>query len=129
MSSNLRETIENKKKLLRLFETSNKVRQLQVEKFESFLDSQFSNPLFESTPNDNEKELEQMSMRPNKTLKELVVPTLDQKPLCIEYPPLKVPFELKLSMIHLLPIFQDFAGENLNKHLKEFSVVFSSMNP
>ena len=65
----------------------------------------------------------------NRTLKELVAPDFDQQPLCIEYPQLEVAFELKSGMIHLLPTFQGFAGEDPNKHLKEFHVVCSSMKP
>ena len=57
----------------------------------------------------------------------LVLPTLDQQPLCIEMSQLEVAFELKLEMIHLLPNFHGLSGENLNNHLKEFHVVCSSM--
>ena len=38
-------------------------------------------------------------------------------------------FELKSGMIHLLPTFHGFAGEDPNKHLKEFHVVCLSMKP
>ena len=38
-------------------------------------------------------------------------------------------FELKSGMIHLLPTFHGFAGEDHSKHLKEFHVVFSIMKP
>ena len=65
----------------------------------------------------------------NRTLKELAAPNLDQQPLCIEYPQLKVGFELKSGMIHLLPTFHSFPREGPNKHLKEFHVVCSSMKP
>lgn len=65
----------------------------------------------------------------NRTLKELAASTLEQQPLCIEYPQLKVAFELKSGMIHLLPTFHGFVGEDPNKHLKEFHVVCSSMKP
>ena len=65
----------------------------------------------------------------NRTLKELAAPDLDQQPLCIEYPNLDVAFELKSGMIHLLPTFHGLAGEDPNKHLKEFHVVCSSMKP
>ena len=54
---------------------------------------------------------------------------MDQQPLCIQYPNLEVAFELKSSSIHLLPTFHGFAEEDLNKHLKEFHVVCSSMRP
>ena len=65
----------------------------------------------------------------NSTLKELVAPDLDQQPLFIQYPQLEVAFELNSVMMHLLSTFHDFAGEDPNKHLKEFHVVCSSMKP
>ena len=65
----------------------------------------------------------------NRTLKELAAPDLDQQPLCIQYHQLKVAFELKSGMIHIFPTFHGFAGEDPNKHLKEFHVVCSSMKP
>ena len=65
----------------------------------------------------------------NRTLKELAAPDLDQQPLCIQYPQLEVVFERKLDMIHLLPTFYGFVGEDPNKHLKEFHVVCSSIKP
>ena len=36
---------------------------------------------------------------------------------------------MKSGLIHLLPTFHGFAGEDPNKHLKEFHVVCSSMRP
>ena len=62
-----------------------------------------------------------------RTLKELVVPDLDQQSLCIQYLSIAVNFELKSGLIHLLPTFHGFAREDPNKHLKEFHVVCSSM--
>lgn len=38
-------------------------------------------------------------------------------------------FKLKSSLIHLLPKFRGIENENLYKHLKEFHVVYSSMEP
>ena len=70
-----------------------------------------------------------MAINQTKTLKELAAPTLDNQPLCIEYAPLEVALKLKSSMIHLLPKFHGFLGEDPNKHLKEFHVVCSSMKP
>ena len=70
-----------------------------------------------------------MALARNQTLKELAAPTLDQQPLCIDMPQLEVAFELKSGMIHLLPTFHGLAGEDPNKHLKEFHVVCSSMKP
>ena len=78
---------------------------------------------------DIQKEQGVMATSNNRTLKELATPDLDQQPLCIQYPNLEVAFELKSSLIHLLPTFHGFVGEDLNKHLKEFHVVCSSMRP
>ena len=36
---------------------------------------------------------------------------------------------MKSGLIHLLPTFHGFAGEDPNKHFKEFHVVCSSMRP
>ena len=62
-------------------------------------------------------------------MKDLVAPIGDQAPLCITYPPLTVPFELKTSLIHLLPKFRGRKNENPHKQLKEFTIVCSSMRP
>ncbi|KAH9768606.1 hypothetical protein KPL71_011668 [Citrus sinensis] len=70
-----------------------------------------------------------MAQNNNRTLKELAAPNLDQQPLCIENPNPQVNFELKSGMIHLLPTFHGLAGEDPNKHLKEFHVVCSTMKP
>ena len=71
----------------------------------------------------------EMAAANNWSLKELATPDVDQQPLCIQYPNLKVAFELKSGLIHLLPAFHGFAGEDPNKHLKEFHVLCSSMRP
>ena len=65
----------------------------------------------------------------NRTLKELATPNLDLQPLCIEYLNLKVAFELIYRLIHLLPTFHGLAGEDPNKHLKEFHMICLSMKP
>ncbi|KAH9703688.1 hypothetical protein KPL70_011180 [Citrus sinensis] len=75
---------------------------------------------------------EQVMDRPapvERTLRELAEPDLNQQPLCIQYADLEVNFELKSGLIHLLPKFHGFAGEDPHKHLKEFHVVCSSMRP
>ena len=75
---------------------------------------------------------EQVMDRPapvERTLRELAEPDLNQQPLCIQYVDLEVNFELKSGLIHLLPKFHGFAGEDPHKHLKEFHVVCSSMRP
>ena len=87
-------------------------------------------PLVEPTlPLGSEFNPNLMALQPNCTLKELVPPTFDQQPLCIDYLSLNVAFELKSGMIHLLPKFHGFSDEDPNKHLKEFHVVCSSMKP
>ena len=70
-----------------------------------------------------------MALARNQTLKELAAPTLDQQPLCIDMPQFEVAFKLRSGMIHLLPTFHGLAGEDPNKHLKEFHVVCLSMKP
>ncbi|KAA0062012.1 retrotransposon gag protein [Cucumis melo var. makuwa] len=64
-----------------------------------------------------------------KTLRELVEPDEDQRPLCVVIPPTTQPFELKLGLIHLLPIFKGSSGEDPYKHLKDFHMVCDSMRP
>ena len=78
---------------------------------------------------DIQEEQGEMAAANNRTLKELATPDLDQQPLCIQYPNLEVALELKSGLIHLLPTFHSFVGEDPNKHLKEFHVVCSSMRP
>ncbi|PON45911.1 hypothetical protein TorRG33x02_327500 [Trema orientale] len=63
------------------------------------------------------------------TLKELVSLVRDQQPLCIELRILNAAFKLKSEIIHLLLPFHSFAGEDPNRHLKEFHVVYLSMKP
>ena len=70
-----------------------------------------------------------MASANNRTLKKLATPDLDQQPLCIQYSNLEVAFELTSGLIHLLPIFHGFAGEDPNKHLKEFHEVCFGMRP
>lgn len=53
------------------------------------------------------------------TLIELVAPDDTYHALCIEYPELTVPFELKYGLIHLLSKFSGVSGEDPHKHLKE----------
>ncbi|CAN6677320.1 unnamed protein product [Malus baccata var. baccata] len=70
----------------------------------------------------------------NRTLKELAASGLDNAaPLCIQYPTAAQgkteEFELKSSLLHHIPKFHGLSMEDLNKHLKEFEVVCSSMTP
>jgi hypothetical protein len=65
----------------------------------------------------------------HRTLRDLATPNMNQQPLCIEFPNIDVAFELKSGLIHLIPIFQGFAGEDPHKHLKEFHMICSTMKP
>jgi hypothetical protein len=60
------------------------------------------------------------------TLRQLAAPDVNYNALCIQYPDVVVPFELKSGLIHLLPRFSGLAGEDPHKHLKEFQVVCST---
>ena len=60
---------------------------------------------------DIQEEQGEMAAANNRTLKEHATSDLDQQPLCIQYPNLEVAFELKSGLIHLLPTFHDFAGD------------------
>ncbi|RDX76080.1 hypothetical protein CR513_43970, partial [Mucuna pruriens] len=58
----------------------------------------------------------------DKTLKELATPDVVYQPWCIQCARLEPAqsYELKSSLIHLLPKFHGLAGEDPYKHLKEF---------
>jgi len=62
-------------------------------------------------------------------LRELVAPNVSIQILCIQYPNLDVQCELKSDLIHLLQKFYGLAGENPQKHLKEFHIVCTTMRP
>ena len=69
-------------------------------------------------------------MADQRTLRELVDPDVNYNGLCIEYVDVDIPFELKSSLIHLLPRFNGIAGEGSHKHLKNFQVVcFTPLRP
>ncbi|GKA61585.1 hypothetical protein Tco_0760992 [Tanacetum coccineum] len=72
---------------------------------------------------------EEENMVNERTLWEMATQNINQQPLCIQYPPLTILFELKSGLIHLLPTFRGLAGEDPHKHLKEFHVVCSTMKP
>ncbi|RDX79554.1 hypothetical protein CR513_40018, partial [Mucuna pruriens] len=57
-------------------------------------------------------------------LKELATSDVVYQPWYIQYPQLEPAqsYELKSGLIHLLPKFHGFAGEDSHKHLKEFHV-------
>ncbi|RDX71221.1 hypothetical protein CR513_49458, partial [Mucuna pruriens] len=67
----------------------------------------------------------------DRTLKELATTDVVYQPWCIQCPPLEPAqsYELKSSLIHLLPKFHGLAGEDPHKHLKEFHVVCSTTRP
>ena len=70
-----------------------------------------------------------MALIPERSIKDMTSPDLNQQSLCIEYPNLEVNYELKSGLIHLLPTFCGLAGDDPHKHLKEFHVVCSGMRP
>lgn len=63
------------------------------------------------------------------TLRDLSAPNVDQQPLCIIYPATTCNLEVKSGLIHLLPTFSRHAGEDPQKHLKEFHIVCDRMIP
>ena len=85
------------------------------------------NTLLPSNESSDDSDHEEMTRI--RTLKEMAAPDLELQPLCIQYPQREDAFELKSGMIHLLPSFHGLSGEDLNKHLKEFHVVCTSMKP
>nr|KYP61766.1 hypothetical protein KK1_016276 [Cajanus cajan] len=73
---------------------------------------------------------EQPYSRPReRTLREMAAPDFTYESLCIQYSEEDVPCVLKIGLIHLLPKFHGYAGEDPNKHLKEFHIVCSTMKP
>ncbi|RDX86378.1 hypothetical protein CR513_32296, partial [Mucuna pruriens] len=95
---------------------------------DSILNSKNSN--FATNESHFSEYLEKGSMEKNdRTLKELTTPDVVYQPWCIWYPQLEPAqtYELKSSLIHLLPKFHGLAGEDPHKHLKEFHVVCSTM--
>nr|KYP41683.1 hypothetical protein KK1_036932 [Cajanus cajan] len=63
------------------------------------------------------------------TLKELATPNVVYQLWCVQYPILKVNYELKHGLIHLLRKCHGLASEDPHKHLKEFQVVCCTMRP
>ncbi|XP_021733040.1 uncharacterized protein LOC110699836 [Chenopodium quinoa] len=64
-----------------------------------------------------------------RTLKELGASRIGEDPFCIVFPKLENPLKLNSGFLNLLPKFYGNASENPYRHLKEFKVVCSSMNP
>ena len=69
-----------------------------------------------------------MAVEWQRTLMELAAPNVENQPLCINIDN-NVNFELKSGFIHLLPTFNDLAGEDPHTHLKEFYMVCVGMKP
>ncbi|MCI15872.1 hypothetical protein A2U01_0037011, partial [Trifolium medium] len=74
---------------------------------------------------DSDSDLDILNMA-EQTLRQLAAPDVTYNSLCIDYPTVATPFELKSGLIHLLPKFSGLAGEDPHKHLKEFQVVCST---
>lgn len=69
-------------------------------------------------------------VEPQITLREFVALDVTYHALCIEYPELTVPFELKSGLVQLLPKFSGLTCEDPHKHLKKFHVVcFTPVKP
>lgn len=66
---------------------------------------------------DSNFEFDYYNVSEHRTLRELVAPDVNYKALCIAYPEVVAPFELKFGLIHLFPRFTGLAGENPHKHL------------
>lgn len=65
-----------------------------------------------------------------KTLRELVARDVNYNALCIEYPEVDIPFELKSILIYLFPRSSGLASEDPHKHLKELQIVcFTPLTP
>jgi len=62
-----------------------------------------------------------------RTMSELTALEFTYDSFCIQYPEEEVPYVLKIGLIHLLPKFHGFAGEDPCKHLKQFHVMCSTM--
>ncbi|RDX86105.1 hypothetical protein CR513_32601, partial [Mucuna pruriens] len=91
--------------------------------FDSIWNSENSN--FTTDESNFSEHQEAGSMENNdRTLKELTTPGMVYQPWCIQCPPLEPAqsYELKSSLIHLLPKFHGLAGEDPHNHLKEFHV-------
>ena len=89
-------------------------------------------PSIHSSTSSSASRVEIMALEQNvreRTLKELAAPNIISQPLCINFPNVQQQFELKSGLIRLLPIFRGLAGEDPNKHLKEFDMICSSMKP
>ncbi|KAL0416848.1 UNVERIFIED_CONTAM: hypothetical protein Slati_3516700 [Sesamum latifolium] len=114
-------------------ETKKAARRLRKEtkqlKGEASTSSESEADLALDVPTSSDFEEEVMVQNSERTTNEMTSLDLNQQPLCIEYPTSDVNFELKSGLIHLLSTFRGLTGEDPQKHLKEFHMVFSSMRP
>ncbi|KAM2061585.1 hypothetical protein FF1_046656 [Malus domestica] len=116
------------------FERELRRKQKNPEPSESSANSEAESEFEEEEPTARVGEEEQAMAADNRTIKELSASGLDNAaPLCIQYPAAAQgkteEFELKSSLLHHIPKYHGLSMEDLNKHLKEFEVVCSSMTP
>lgn len=92
----------------------------------SHKDAPIITPLHPSSSSTEEKEKQEMVANVNLSMRQLVLLTGPATPLCITYPT-NGGFELKFRILHYLPIFHGFAGEDPHTHLKGFHMVWLGM--
>ena len=63
------------------------------------------------------------------TLCELAAPNLETQPLSITYPVLDRPLNLSFRFLNLLPKFHGLPGEDPYRHINEFIITCSTMQP
>ncbi|KAK8289549.1 hypothetical protein V6Z12_D07G198500 [Gossypium hirsutum] len=65
----------------------------------------------------------------NQTLKQLAAPNLVAQPPSITYPALDRPLKLNSRFLNLLPKFNGLPGEDPYRHINEFLITYSTMQP
>ncbi|TYG40252.1 hypothetical protein ES288_D12G078300v1 [Gossypium darwinii] len=65
----------------------------------------------------------------NQTLKQLAAPNLAAQPPSITYPALDRPLKLNLGFLNLLPKFNGLPGEDPYRHINEFLITCSTIQP
>ncbi|KAK8314869.1 hypothetical protein V6Z12_D01G200900 [Gossypium hirsutum] len=65
----------------------------------------------------------------NQTLKQLAAPNLATQPPSITYPTLDRPLKLNSGFLNLFPKFNGLPGEDPYRHINEFIITFSTMQP
>ncbi|KAM2746926.1 hypothetical protein PS2_022460 [Malus domestica] len=83
-------------------------------------------PSHPGSSSSGEKEEQEMAANVNLSMRQLVAIIGLATPLCITYPT-NGGFELESGMLHYLPIFHGFAGEDPHTHLKGFHMVCLGM--